>query len=161
MKHTHFLNSQIGTLFLEEENNFLTQISFKKITGTEKETPILQEAKQQLSEYFEGKRTSFDLPLKFHGTDFQKKCWQALQKIPFGETKSYQEQAQLTGNIKAVRAVGGANNKNPIPIIVPCHRVIGKNGSLVGYAGGIEKKKWLLEHEKKNVKKLIVNKKTK
>lgn len=105
--------------------------------------------RKELSEYFRGNRKVFSIPLEFHGTDFQEKSWQALQQIPFGETRNYLEQATMTGNPKAVRAIGGANHRNPITIIIPCHRVIGKNASLTGYAGGIERKKWLLEHEKK------------
>jgi methylated-DNA-[protein]-cysteine S-methyltransferase len=105
-------------------------------------------AVKQLEEYFAGSRFHFDLPLVFKGTPFQKKVWQALKGISYGETKSYKEIAQSMGAPKAVRAVGNANNKNPIPIIIPCHRVIGSNGALVGYGGGVEKKETLLEIEK-------------
>lgn len=102
---------------------------------------------EQLNEYFEGKRKSFELPLYLCGSPFQLKVWEALQQIPFGETKTYKDVAQMIGKPKAVRAVGAANNKNPIPIIIPCHRVIGSNGTLVGYAGGLEKKHRLLQLE--------------
>lgn len=101
----------------------------------------------QLQEYFEGKRHSFDVPLDLYGTPFQKRVWQALQTISYGETRSYKEIAQHIGAPKAVRAIGGANNQNPIPIIIPCHRVIGSNGAMVGYGGGLEKKEWLLSIE--------------
>ncbi|MBX9808838.1 methylated-DNA--[protein]-cysteine S-methyltransferase [Candidatus Gracilibacteria bacterium] len=120
----------------------------KLITGT---NPILEKTKKQLDEYFAGKRKIFDIPLSVEGTDFQKKSWDALQKIPYGETRNYSEQAHMTGSSKAVRAIGGANHNNPIVIIVPCHRVIGKSGKLVGYGGGIDRKIWLLEHEKNNI----------
>lgn len=103
---------------------------------------------KQFTEYEKGIRKLFDLPLHIVGTEFQKKVWNALLEIPFGETRSYQEIAIRIGNPKAVRAVGGACNRNPIGIIVPCHRVVGKNGSLTGYAGGLDYKKMLLEHEK-------------
>ncbi len=103
--------------------------------------------KEQLGEYFAGERKSFDLPIMPLGTEFQMAAWQALRKIPYGQTRTYGEQAAMIGRPKAVRAVGGANNKNPLPIIIPCHRVIGANGKLVGYGGGLEIKKFLLELE--------------
>ena len=108
---------------------------------------LLTETRKQLQEYFDGKRKEFNLPILLRGTEFQKKVWQGLCTIPYGETRSYKELAELVGNPKAVRAVGGANNKNPIMIIVPCHRVIGADGSLVGFGGGLEVKKYLLELE--------------
>ena len=109
--------------------------------------PILLETQKQLTEYFAGKRQQFDLPLDFEGTEFQKKVWQALLTIPFGETRSYRDIAEQIGNVKAVRAVGAANGKNPISIIAPCHRVVGANGKLVGFAGGLENKEILLKIE--------------
>jgi methylated-DNA-[protein]-cysteine S-methyltransferase len=112
-----------------------------------KKHPVLQKAKQQLEEYFNGQRTDFDVPIEFYGTSFQKQVWQALLTIPYGETRSYKQIAQQIGNEKAVRAVGAANGKNPISIIAPCHRVIGTNGKLVGFAGGLERKEILLEIE--------------
>ncbi len=112
------------------------------------DSSILNEAIQQLEEYFSGKRIQFDLPLAATGTAFQQSVWQALCRIPYGETWSYQQLADEIGNPKAVRAVGLANGKNPISIIVPCHRVIGKSGKLTGYAGGVETKQKLLELEK-------------
>ena len=110
--------------------------------------PILLETQKQLREYFAGTRQQFDLPLDFEGTVFQKKVWQALLGIPFGETRSYRDIAEQVGNIKAVRAVGAANGKNPISIIAPCHRVVGVNGKLVGFAGGLNNKEILLGLEK-------------
>ena len=110
--------------------------------------PILLETQKQLCEYFAGTRQQFDLPLDFEGTVFQKKVWQALLGIPFGETRSYRDIAAQVGNIKAVRAVGAANGKNPISIIAPCHRVVGVNGKLVGFAGGLNNKEILLGLEK-------------
>lgn len=102
---------------------------------------------EQLQEYFDGQRRTFELPVIQAGTDFQQAVWLALTKIPFGETRTYGEQAQLMSKPKAVRAVGAANGRNQVPIIIPCHRVIGANGSLTGFAGGIEVKRWLLKHE--------------
>lgn len=110
--------------------------------------PILLETQKQLNEYFAGQRQNFDLPLDFEGTEFQQKVWQALLSIPFGETRSYKDIAEQIGNVKAVRAVGAANGKNPISIIAPCHRVVGANGKLVGFAGGLENKDILLKIER-------------
>jgi len=109
--------------------------------------PVLLETEAQLSDYFAGKRTSFELPLDFQGTDFQKKVWSALLSIPYGETRSYGQIALQIGNPKAVRAVGAANGKNPISIVAPCHRVVGTNGKLTGFAGGLETKAHLLKIE--------------
>jgi len=109
--------------------------------------PILLKTQKQLNEYFSGQRQIFDLPLDFEGTEFQQKVWQALLSIPFGETRSYKDIAEQIGNVKAVRAVGAANGKNPISIIAPCHRVVGANGKLVGFAGGLENKDILLKIE--------------
>lgn len=109
----------------------------------------LRHLKKQLKEYFAGKRKSFDLPLLTPGTDFQKAAWNELLKIPYGETISYHKQAEAINNPGAVRAVGSANGSNRIAIIIPCHRVIGSDGTLVGYGGGLQRKKWLLDHERK------------
>ena len=108
---------------------------------------VLEDAAYQFKEYFEGARQQFDLKLNPTGTDFQKKVWDALLKIPFGKTISYLELSKQLGDVKAIRAVASANGKNPLWIVVPCHRVIGSNGDLTGYAGGLHRKKWLLEHE--------------
>jgi methylated-DNA-[protein]-cysteine S-methyltransferase len=112
------------------------------------ETPLIQKAAAQIKEYFEGKRRQFKLPLVMHGTEFQLAVWRALQDIPYGETRSYKEIAVSIGRPRAVRAVGMANNRNPISIIVPCHRVIGHDGKLVGYGGGLPLKQYLLELER-------------
>ncbi|MEZ7498504.1 methylated-DNA--[protein]-cysteine S-methyltransferase [Flavobacterium sp. Arc3] len=107
----------------------------------------LQEAVTQLNEYFDGKRTDFTLKLNPEGTEFQQKVWSALLEIPYGKTRTYLDQSKVLGDVKAIRAVASANGKNPLWIVVPCHRVIGSDGSLTGYAGGLWRKKWLLEHE--------------
>ena len=114
---------------------------------------MIKECFKQLKEYFEGSRREFDLPIEMNGTQFQKKVWKELLKIPYGETRSYKDIAISIGNEKACRAIGMANNKNHIPIIIPCHRVIGSNGKLVGYAGGIDIKEKLL-----NIEKIDINK---
>ena len=141
----------IGTVCIEEENHFITGLYIDaNIEENEKETELLQEAHQQLKEYFAGNRKKFKLPIHLEGTEFQKKVWKALQTIPYGETRTYGEIAEQIGNPKASRAVGGANHNNPIMIVVPCHRVIGANGSLVGFGGGLDMKKYLLELEKRS-----------
>jgi methylated-DNA-[protein]-cysteine S-methyltransferase len=111
--------------------------------------PVLASAAAQLEEYFDGSRRTFDVPLDARGTDFQRSAWRALSAIPFGTTVSYGEQAAAMGDRRKARAVGAANGRNPISIIVPCHRVIGSGGALTGFAGGIEAKAWLLEHERR------------
>ena len=142
------ISSDKGLAAILWENDKPTRIQVR--TYTENNThPVLLETEQQLKEYFEGKRNSFSLTLDPVGTDFQKNVWNALSGIPYGETRSYGDIARQLGNIKAVRAVGAANGRNPISIVVPCHRVIGANRELTGYAGGLWRKKWLLEHEAK------------
>jgi methylated-DNA-[protein]-cysteine S-methyltransferase len=149
------MKSPIGQLLLVAHEQALTHLIWSSSTDAKalkkqslnKETPLLKETKKQLNEYFSGKRTVFNLALQPSGTDFQKKAWKALEKIPFGKTWSYKEQALRLGSENAMRAVGGANGCNPISIVVPCHRVIGANGKLTGYGGGIEKKRILLELE--------------
>lgn len=128
-----------------EQRQFVSAY-FKK----QKDHPHLKITCQQLKEYFGGQRRSFDIPLVVEGTQFQKKAWKALVDIPYGTTISYQDQAKVLGNINKVRAVGGANGKNAIPIIIPCHRVIAKNGNLGGFTGGLEIKKYLLSLEASN-----------
>jgi methylated-DNA-[protein]-cysteine S-methyltransferase len=118
------------------------------IVAEDSNHPVLREAERQLQQYFAGTRTSFDLPLDFAGTDFQKAVWAALLTIPFGETRSYAQIAAQVGSLKAVRAVGAANGRNPISIVAPCHRVIGSNGALTGFAGGLDAKRTLLELER-------------
>lgn len=122
----------------------ITDVSMSEVDAEKKITPIIENAAKQLDEYFRGKRKKFDLPLSVHGTDFQKSVWNALQKIPYGKTCSYKDIAVAVGNSKASRAVGMANNRNKIIIIIPCHRVIGTDGSPVGYGGGLDVKKMLL-----------------
>jgi len=125
------------------------RLSVNQINSDSKSFPVhLKDCIRQLDEYFKGKRMTFDLPLIISGTDFQKKVWNELKKIPFGKTASYKDIALKAGNVKAVRAAGNANNKNKIAVIIPCHRVIGSDGKLSGYAGGVKRKKWLLEHER-------------
>lgn len=112
--------------------------------------PMIDQVDTQLKEYFEGNRKNFDIPLVVPGTDFQMKAWEALTKVPFGTTRSYKQQSSVVGNVKAVRAVARANGENRISIIIPCHRIIGSDGSIVGYGGGIHRKQWLLKHEFEN-----------
>jgi AraC family transcriptional regulator of adaptative response/methylated-DNA-[protein]-cysteine methyltransferase len=116
----------------------------------EHEHPLFPVLERQINEYFTGERKVFDIQLHLAGTPFQKKVWEGLLQIPYGQTRSYEQQSVFLGDAKAIRAVAGANGENGIAIIVPCHRVIGKNGSLTGYGGGLQKKKWLLEHERKH-----------
>ena len=118
-------------------------------SASPKENTILKETQQELSEYFTGNRKTFSVPLLPHGTIFQMEAWKALEQIPYGETRNYLEEATMIANPRAVRAIWGANHANPIVIIIPCHRVIGKSGKLVGYGWGLERKIWLLEHEKR------------
>ena len=134
--------------FVEEGGALLAVTTHRSYEGVEQETALIKEAYQQLSEYLKGERKEFDLPLNPKGTDFQKRVWRALCNIPYGETRSYKQIAEAIGNSKAVRAVGMANNRNPITIVVPCHRVIGADGKLVGYGGGLEMKEFLLRLEK-------------
>lgn len=148
------MNTPCGNILLEAENDQLIGCRFifaSSFTNFNQETPFLQNVKQQLEEYFSGTRKSFDIKLAPAGTAFQQSVWQALQKIPYGRTASYKDIAEKIHNSKAFRAVGMANNKNPIAIIIPCHRVIGSNGRLVGYAGGLDLKQQLLELEKNNL----------
>jgi methylated-DNA-[protein]-cysteine S-methyltransferase len=155
--YTTFYTSPLGLLKLAATTDFVCGLSFveeKMANEAEKETenvsflpPFLQICTQQLDEYFAHIRKEFTLPLFPQGTDFQQTVWQELQKIPFGTTISYMMLAKRLGNEKVIRAAGTANGKNPIAIIIPCHRVIGADGSLTGYAGGLHRKKWLLEHE--------------
>ena len=139
--------------FVEENGTLLAVTTHRSYEGICQETPLIKEACRQLSEYLKGERKTFDLPLNPKGTDFQKCVWRALCDIPYGETRTYKQIAEAIGNPKAVRAVGMANNRNPITIIVPCHRVIGANGKLVGYGGGLEMKEILLRLEKVSISK--------
>ena len=134
--------------FVEEDGALLAITTQHTYEGERLETPLIQEAYRQLTEYLIGVRKCFDLPLNPRGTEFQQQVWKALCDIPYGETRSYKQIAEAIGNPKAVRAVGMANNRNPLLIVIPCHRVIGANGKLVGYGAGIEKKEYLLKLEK-------------
>ncbi|MRX28313.1 methylated-DNA--[protein]-cysteine S-methyltransferase [Kangiella sp. HZ709] len=142
-----------GKLFIYADEKVIKAVLFKAwqsfdaTNAINKSTDLIELCRKQLDEYFAGDRRQFDLPLESNGTDFQKNVWQQLTKIPFGESRNYGEIASAIGNTKASRAVGAANGKNPISIIVPCHRVIGANGALTGYAGGLQAKQWLLKHE--------------
>lgn len=146
---TCIIKSPLGFTKISGDEDGISAISI--LNSEEKVTDIipieLEDCVHQLNEYFEGKRTQFDIALNPEGTDFQKRVWDALQTIPYGKTCSYLELAQQLGDVKAIRAVANANGKNPLWIVVPCHRVIGSDGSLTGYAGGLYRKKWLLEHE--------------
>lgn len=139
--------SPIGSLTLTEENGKITGLRFGGSDAVNDASPILDAVEQQLREYFAGTRRRFDLPLAPKGTPFQRAVWDALCAIPYGETRTYAQIAEAVGNPKACRAVGMANNRNPIAILIPCHRVIGANGSLTGYAGGLDAKKTLLALE--------------
>lgn len=154
MNNIFFYETEIGIIGIRENNKSITDIFFSKVDTNDniEETDLIKECFKQLKEYFEGNRMKFDLPLDARGTEFQKKVWNELLNIPYGETKSYKDIAVAIGNEKACRAIGMANNKNPIPIIIPCHRVIGSNGKLVGYADGVNVKEKLLNIEKIDVK---------
>lgn len=142
------LSTPLGPLTVQSDGTFITAVEFgAAITAHEPRCDVLDQAKGQLEAYFAGELTSFDLPLRPRGTAFQQRVWQALTGVPFGQTVSYGTIAQTIENPKGVRAVGMANSKNPIAIVIPCHRIIGANGTLTGYAGGLDKKEWLLRHE--------------
>ena len=141
----------IGKIIIEESEEKISRIEIvngtEKFDGKEEETELINKTYKELDEYFRGKRKTFDIPLKIEGTEFQKKVWNALLEIPYGETRSYLEIAKRIDNPKASRAVGMANHNNKIIIIIPCHRVIGSNKKLVGYAGGLDVKERLLKLE--------------
>lgn len=148
-----YYKSPIGILRIVVDESSLVALDFNEEENKQSdEHSYIKEVKNQLDEYFKGTRELFDLNIKINGTDFQNKVWNELTKIPYGETISYKELATRIGNDKACRAVGNANNKNKISIIIPCHRVVGSNKKLVGYAGGLEKKEWLINHENKVTK---------
>ena len=150
MINYQLMSSPIGQLRLVADNRGLTAIEFAGRHGSQgrrARNPVLDETQKQLAEYFAGQRRLFTITLAADGTDFQRQVWAALGDIPWGECRSYRDIAQQLGKPRAMRAVGAANGKNPIPIIVPCHRVIGSDGSLTGYAGGLEAKQLLLALE--------------
>ena len=153
-------NSPIGKLIIETTNENIAAVLFTHTlkrppmadetpAAASREHPLIKKCMQQLQEYFDGKRTDFDLPLQQEGSAFQQSVWAVLNDIPYGRTVSYLELSKRIGNARAIRAVGITNGKNAISIIVPCHRVIGSNGSLTGYGGGLWRKQWLPEHEAK------------
>lgn len=144
-----YLKTPVGTCLIEGDEHGVTKIWVldEEVQQSETIPRELSQAVAELDEYFSGKRTEFTFKMNPLGTDFQKKVWNALLEIPFGKTMSYNELAIKLGDIKAIRAVASANGKNPLWVAVPCHRVIGSDGSLTGYAGGLWRKKWLLEHE--------------
>ncbi|MGF1680241.1 methylated-DNA--[protein]-cysteine S-methyltransferase [Photobacterium minamisatsumaniensis] len=147
--NNQLINSPIGWLNIIADDMSVSMIEFDaQPDQPQSPNTMTKRCCDQLAEYFAGERTGFDVPLKMQGTDFQRTVWQALNSVGYGDTCSYGDIANLIGNPKAVRAVGAANGKNPIPIIVPCHRVIGSSGKLTGYAGGLDMKIWLLAHEK-------------
>ncbi len=147
---TAYCKSPLGLVKIEGDKSGITYVNFTDDKPKKQSVPEdLKDCYNQIDEYFKGKRKKFNLNLKPEGTDFQMSVWKQLEKIPYGKTASYQDVAIAIKNKKAVRAVGLANSKNPISIIIPCHRVIGKNGSLTGYGGGLDRKKWLLDFERK------------
>lgn len=151
------INTPLGLTEIQGDENGISKIYIRNenVEITSKIPSKLKEVVIQLQEYFEGKRTHFTFLLHPSGTEFQKKVWQELLNIPFGKTCSYLELSKKMGDVKAIRAVAAANGKNPLWIVVPCHRVIGSDGSLTGYAGGLWRKKWLLEHENPSVQKTL------
>jgi methylated-DNA-[protein]-cysteine S-methyltransferase len=154
--YTYYYKFEIGYLKLSYTDLSIVGLVRAKenqiLTNSNYSNSLLKKAIKQLDEYFSGQRIEFDLPLQFSGTEFQKEVWKALINIPYGETRSYKDIAIEIGNPKACRAVGGANNKNPIILICPCHRVIGASGKLVGYGGGMDMKEYLLNLEKSYLK---------
>lgn len=149
MIETAVISSPIGLLHITGDDEGVKEVTF--LTDNQPISTIIPDSLStcvaQLSEYFDGKREDFDLKLNPQGTEFQRKVWEILLEIPFSKTRSYLEQSKVFGDVKAIRAVASANGKNPIAIIIPCHRVIGSDGSLTGYAGGKWRKQWLLNHE--------------
>jgi methylated-DNA-[protein]-cysteine S-methyltransferase len=144
-----YLNTPLGIARITEEDDFITSIYLldEEFEVTQPTTPLLKKTVQQLDEYFAGERKVFDLPVKQQGSDFQQKVWEQLSKIEYGKTISYLQQSKFMNNPLGIRAIASANGKNHLIIIVPCHRVIGSDGSLTGFGCGIWRKKWLLEHE--------------
>ena len=143
------IKTPVGFLELKSDWEALLSVSFisQFNTNSAEQPDILTEATKQLNEYFKGELKNFNLNIKPEGTPFQQKIWELVKNVPYGKTVSYLDIAKLSGSEKNTRAVGLANGKNPIPIIIPCHRVIGTSGKLTGYAGGMERKQWLLQHE--------------
>lgn len=168
MINIYFYETSIGRIGIADNGKAITRLMFASNEEADRllpagdaspaayqvaETPLIKKASVQLKEYLDGKRVAFDVPLYLEGTEFQKAVWEALKEIPYGETRSYGQIAERIGRPKACRAVGMANNRNPVAIIVPCHRVIGSDGKLVGYGGGMEIKEKLLALERENYRK--------
>lgn len=147
MPDVHSLDTPIGTLWLSRDGQGLRRIDFAGPPGARSRDPLLGDAAAQLGAYFAGERTRFDLPLSPHGTGFQRSVWAEVEAIPYGHTTTYSALAARLGRPAACRAVGAANGRNPLPIVVPCHRVVGASGALTGYGGGLERKRVLLELE--------------
>lgn len=149
IEHHFSIDSPLGSLYIRSSATHITAIEFRDKHEGHKfaNTPLELQCEAELTEYFEGKRREFTFPIAQEGTEFQKKVWEELSNIPFGKTISYHELAVRLGDPKCIRAAGTANGRNNIAIVVPCHRVIGSDGSLTGYAGGVDKKEWLLRHE--------------
>lgn len=148
MIYYDYLDTQLGILEIVFDEEYILGVGFVNQKQKASPSTLSKQAVKELGEYFEGKRKTFSLPLYMQGTEFQKQVWKALQDIPYGQTCSYKDIAVKIGKPNASRAVGQANNKNPLSILVPCHRVIGALGNLVGYGGGLNRKEWLLEMEK-------------
>jgi len=152
-----YYSSPVGELLIESDADKIITVNFLKDTKRDElRTPVIEQCITELDEYFIEGRKFFTVELDLRGSEFQKKVWNELLTIPYGKTISYEELAIRIGNIKSIRAVGLANGQNPIAIIVPCHRVIGKSGGLVGYGGGLENKEWLLYHEGARLKQLTL-----
>lgn len=155
MTHAAFLESPIGWLRVLADETALRAVDFVESAGAGRgaeepaRPPVLVEALAELEAYFRGDRTSFSVPLRLEGTTFQRRVWGRLLRVPYGRTTTYRDLAAAVGNPRATRAVGGANHRNPVSIIVPCHRVIGADGRLTGYGGGLWRKEWLLRHERR------------
>ncbi|NLI89121.1 MAG: methylated-DNA--[protein]-cysteine S-methyltransferase [Epulopiscium sp.] len=156
MENTFFYNTRVARIGISDNGHSITKVYYADDIDSSNtninETPLISKAAKQIIEYLDGERTTFDLPIETTGTEFQKKVWKALMEIPYGQTQSYKDIAIKVGSPLAYRAVGMANNKNPISIIIPCHRVIGANGKLVGYGGGLDIKVELLNIEKEKIK---------
>lgn len=144
-----YYNSPLGSIEIKGTENFISEVNFviDEYESSQDLPALLMQCKKELQEFFEGKRKDFSVKVKPEGTPFQKKVWKQLQKIKYGDTTSYLDLSKKLGDKKAIRAVGYANGKNPVAIIIPCHRVIGATGKLTGYAGGLWRKQWLLKHE--------------
>jgi methylated-DNA-[protein]-cysteine S-methyltransferase len=150
-EYTRLITTPLGQMIASADEHAITSLDFGNTSVQNSDHPLLLRLEKELHEYFAGKRKTFTLPLNPHGTPFQKHVWETLLAIPYGATISYAQEAEQFGNPKAVRAVASANGRNPIAIVIPCHRVIASGGGLGGYSGGLEKKEFLLELEKKNL----------